>query len=164
MRIIALLFIWLYAQTLPASGAEVYTIKGRITIETYIQIVETKPTKTVVLDSIGGDLAIAIAISHFIYDHGLSTTVMQDGECYSACTLIFQSGRQRTASVTAKFMYHYATVAERPHLAMTILMKDLLLFYGAHPALLEKIVPGQDVYLEALELGNYDVIQTLMIP
>ena len=79
--------------------------------QTYIS---NQPQATeLVLDSTGGNICAARAIANTIIGRGLNTHVEQ--QCYSACTLVFASGKQRSAGTSARFGFHgYAYQSANP--------------------------------------------------
>ena len=65
---------------------------------------EKKTVKSLTLDSPGGNIYEARGIARLVQEHGLDTHI--DGECSSACTVIFISGRKRTMAKNAKLGFH----------------------------------------------------------
>lgn len=61
------------------------------------------------LESPGGRIAEAIALARLIRRHNLDTYV--EGECDSACTIAFLSGRERMAARDAKLGFHRSSIA-----------------------------------------------------
>ena len=62
--------------------------------------------RALVLNSRGGKMAAGIEIANILRERGI-TTVVEDGSvCYSACTIIFQGGKNRLAGMNADFLYH----------------------------------------------------------
>ena len=51
--------------------------------------------RTLVLNSPGGLVAIALLIADDVYERGFSTVIPSDAECHSACAYIFLAGRER---------------------------------------------------------------------
>jgi hypothetical protein len=67
------------------------------------------------LNSTGGNIFAARAIANTIVERGINTHVEQ--QCYSACTLIFASGKHRSAGTNACFGFHgYAYQSANPAL------------------------------------------------
>ena len=94
--------------TLPRSsdGGEI-TITGPITLKQYNafrDIVEVKKLRRVSLNSQGGNIFAARGFHRLIVERGLDTHVTTD--CFSACTIVFLSGKKRTAHPTARFGFH----------------------------------------------------------
>jgi len=67
------------------------------------------------LDSPGGDIQEALRVSEMIRELGLSTTVLPDGICASACFFIWLSGEPKTASSLAKSRYFGRVGLHRPY-------------------------------------------------
>lgn len=66
---------------------------------------------TVVLNSPGGSVADALAISGMIRDHGFSTFVESGGYCASSCPLILAGGIDRTVATDASIGVHRVSAA-----------------------------------------------------
>lgn len=60
------------------------------------------------LNSYGGVLEEALGAAEKIRAKGITTNVRKDAFCASACTLVYQAGLERTAHITARFLYHSA--------------------------------------------------------
>lgn len=58
------------------------------------------------LNSAGGLVAESYSAAEIIRARGISTNVREGAICESACTLVFQSGKNRTAHASARFMFH----------------------------------------------------------
>lgn len=86
--------------TLIASGE----IGNTSTLELQKIISENNEISTLVLNSKGGNVFEARGIARLIREHQLDTYVTEF--CYSACTLAFVSGLNRTATVNAIFGFH----------------------------------------------------------
>ena len=65
---------------------------------------ENKKLKTVELSSNGGFIYAARALAFSIEKNGLNTHV--EGECNSACTLVFMAGDERTLGIAGKIGFH----------------------------------------------------------
>lgn len=65
---------------------------------------EEKSVRSLLLESTGGNIYEARGIARLVITHGLDTHI--DGECSSACTVIFISGRSRTMADTARLGFH----------------------------------------------------------
>jgi len=63
-----------------------------------------KPVTRLVLNSDGGNIFEARGMAKLIRDHQIDTHV--DVNCLSACTLVFVSGKQRSATASARFGFH----------------------------------------------------------
>ncbi len=66
---------------------------------------------TVVLNSPGGSVGDALAISGMIRDHGFSTFVESGGYCASSCPLILAGGIDRTVATDASVGVHRVSAA-----------------------------------------------------
>ncbi|MEE3623056.1 hypothetical protein UCD39_03535 [Nitrospirillum sp. BR 11752] len=65
----------------------------------------TAETRTLVLDSGGGDVTVALAMARLIHDRGLDVRV--DGRCASACALLpFLAGRHKVVAPGAVVEFH----------------------------------------------------------
>tara|TARA_R110002096_G_scaffold46032_4_gene123010 strand:- start:2922 stop:3776 length:855 start_codon:yes stop_codon:yes gene_type:complete len=94
--------------TLPRSsdGGEVF-LNGPITLKQYNafrDIRDVNSLRTVTLDSQGGNIFAARGFHRLIVERGLNTNVIND--CFSACTIIFIAGKNRTADPSARFGFH----------------------------------------------------------
>ena len=67
--------------------------------------------KVVVLKSAGGFVGVATVIADVVHNNNM-TTIVYD-YCYSACTIIFASGKQRFAHPKATFLIHGAHIEGR---------------------------------------------------
>jgi hypothetical protein len=88
-------------------------ISGIITQDTADRILDelegqTGPVVTVRLDSPGGDVSAALQIHDRLKQSGhvVVTTVDDDAQCMSSCTLIFASGDRRLAGHRSRFRFH----------------------------------------------------------
>jgi hypothetical protein len=88
-------------------------ISGVITQDTADRVLDELeaqqgPVVTIRLDSPGGDVAAALQI-HDRLKHGdrlVVTTVADEAQCMSSCTLIFAAGNQRLAGPRSRFRFH----------------------------------------------------------
>ncbi len=62
--------------------------------------------ETVSLDSVGGFYDEGKYLAYLINEHGINTYVPENGNCISACVLLFQAGKTRTAHKSAIFGLH----------------------------------------------------------
>lgn len=85
-------------------------ITGEINDETYAKFSKINPDdiNVVIVASPGGVLGPAVEISKIIFNNRIDTMVPNHAMCYSACTVIFQSGKDRYAYSNAMLMYHSA--------------------------------------------------------
>jgi hypothetical protein len=92
--------------TRSSDGAEI-TITGSINLKQYNafrDIIDVEKLRLVVLDSQGGNIFAARGFHRLIVERGLDTHVTTN--CFSACTIIFIAGQNRTAAATARFGFH----------------------------------------------------------
>lgn len=110
MRFIALLLLFyslttfateLFISTDHKSAMIVGPIEASL-LEQFEQLPQS--IETLVIDSTGGRVDTAVAISKIIHQRNIETHTKTI--CYSACTLIYQSGVRRSADPSAHFMYH----------------------------------------------------------
>ena len=78
---------------------------------------------TVVLNSSGGRVFTARALALIIEEHQLDTHV--DHLCYSACTLVFLAGRQRTVSPHGELGFHQYSLQENNQLQNINISEEL---------------------------------------
>lgn len=69
-----------------------------------------KKLKYLILNSPGGTIDDAYRVALFVKYGGIITVIPKYGRCDSACTIIFQAGKERHASSTASIMYHGSRV------------------------------------------------------
>ena len=83
------------------------------------------PVEQVVLNSTGGMVAVALQLAREIAARDLPTHVERN--CYSACTLVFLAGSQRTADTHARFGFHAAYRKGHDGLIASDRVNDLLI-------------------------------------
>ncbi|MEJ6709079.1 MAG: hypothetical protein QNK92_09825 [Amylibacter sp.] len=81
-----------YAQKVSVFG-DVVTVSGDIDYQILTELKATQNVRLVVLQSAGGSVQAGRAIGLFVSANGIDTRV--DGQCFSACTLVFVGGVQR---------------------------------------------------------------------
>jgi ATP-dependent protease ClpP protease subunit len=157
---------------LPRGGAApilppgVFSISGEIR-EAMVEALAATPVGQIdrlELSSRGGDFFAALHLSWIVHERGLATVVRYAGDCFSACTVIFQAGRERIAHPTASFLYHSVVTQLNGrtyvNAAWTRLLKDSLKHNGADPTLIARI--GERPFLlEAREAAPYGVVTKL---
>jgi hypothetical protein len=141
LRLAAAILISLLAVDAEAAA---FVVDGEIGDDTVTALEATSPDVTrVQFDSTGGDFFAALRLARLIRDRGLDTDVGFAGKCFSACTVAFQAGRQRSAHPTATFLYHpvqsRTSGATYVNSAWTRLMKESLVADGAAPDLIDQI-------------------------
>jgi hypothetical protein len=67
----------------------------------------------VILNSPGGRIDTALAISTLIYNHNYTTAVRDGTICNSACTLIWLAGKQRILDYNAHLGFHSAAILKK---------------------------------------------------
>lgn len=67
--------------------------------------------KRVVLASEGGQIFAARTMARQIEERGLDTHA--DGDCFSACTIVFMAGRNRTLGVDGRLGFHRYAISNR---------------------------------------------------
>ena len=116
------------------------------------------PVRRLVLNSEGGNIFEARGIAKLVRDHQLDTHVVAD--CLSACTLIFVSGKHRSASANARFGFHaYRLDARYPDVWINIkeqqaLDTDLFLSTGVSNDFVENIYGSDPSTLWTPELAE----------
>jgi len=147
---------------------DILYIKGHIgpNITNYILSQNPKKIKRIILNSYGGKLYQALKIAKFIRNNNIDTYVGKNSICYSACTVIFQAGKNRIAHKTAKFLYHYAYNKSKeniikPNINASIIFFNYLMLYGASPDLIARIQIGSELILTAQETVKYFVVTVL---
>jgi hypothetical protein len=144
----------------------VFSISGEIR-EALVDALAAMPAgqvDRVELSSRGGDFFAALHLSWIVRERGLATVVRYGADCFSACTVIFQAGRERVAHPTASFLYHSVVTKLNGrtyvNAAWTRMLKDSLKHNGAGDSLIDRI--GERPFLlEAREAGPYGVVTKL---
>lgn len=103
------------------------------------------------LDSVGGDVAAALAIAETIRRRGLTTIVPAGARCLSACTILWFAGTRRIAHSTSVIAVHRAG-AQSEALAdvVTANIAERLLRYGAPPSVIAMMVATPSATMRAL--------------
>lgn len=115
------------------------------------------------LDSVGGDVQSSIDIARRLRAVGSHTHVASGGKCFSACTVIYQGGVERTAGEDALFLLHYAVqVSDDPNHARvgsvwgTVTLIEAMIDLGTDASIYEQM-PGYGDWLlsseQAIDLG-----------
>jgi hypothetical protein len=146
-------------------GKQLY-LRGPITLKQYNAFRDLKDfsdLQQVTLDSEGGNVFAARGLYRLIQQRQLNTFV--DGRCYSACTIVFISGKARKAALGADFGFHsYAYSYNHTGQVIDVQAaqdKDSLLFksQGVPQAFVNQIfaTPASDLWhptYEALRANN----------
>lgn len=153
----------LFVDTTSIGGdPSVFYIDGRITKETWERFIARPSTvKTVELNSVGGYIIYAEAISKIIRERKLTTKVRNGGICLSACVLIFQSGVKRITHRTSLFMLHPVTITVAgitiPDKWSTNRYYGWLMRYGMKVSAVGILRRDKDVYFNAKQALEYGV-------
>ena len=90
---------------------DIVSIKGEVTVgdsDRFSDLVRERDRITVILQSPGGLVKEALQIGAEIRIRNFATMVAPDGECFSACGLIWVSGARRYMSPDSKIGFHAA--------------------------------------------------------
>jgi hypothetical protein len=82
----------------------VATVSGDIDYQILTELKTTHGVRLVVLQSAGGSVQAGRAIGLFVSANGIDTRV--DGQCFSACTLVFAGGVQRALGPQGQLGFH----------------------------------------------------------
>tara|TARA_R110002096_G_scaffold332239_1_gene526252 strand:- start:323 stop:1030 length:708 start_codon:yes stop_codon:yes gene_type:complete len=115
------------------------------------------------LDSVGGDVQSSIDIARRLRAAGSHTHVASGAKCFSACTVIYQGGVERTAGEEALFLLHYAVqVSDDPNHARvgsvwgTVALIEAMIDLGTDSSVYDQM-PGFGDWLlssrQAVDLG-----------
>jgi hypothetical protein len=115
------------------------------------------------LDSVGGDVQSSIDIARRLRAAGSRTHVASGAKCFSACTVIYQGGVERTAGEDALFLLHYAVqVSDDPNHARvgsvwgTVTLIEAMIDLGTDSSIYDQM-PGFGDWLlssrQAMDLG-----------
>ncbi len=115
------------------------------------------------LNSVGGDVEAAVSIANRLRDAGSHTHVASGAKCFSACTVIYQGGVERSAGEDALFLLHYAVQKsanpDRDHMGSiwgTVTLIEAMIDLGADISIYEQM-PGFGDWLlssrQAIDLG-----------
>lgn len=89
------------------SNKEVVSIIGIIGLEQENYIRKNRSEiKYLILNSPGGGMQFAYNIAIIVKYSNVITIIPKNGVCESACTIIFQAGKERHASKNSSLMYH----------------------------------------------------------
>lgn len=91
-----------------------YRITGPIDRKTLINFqkaVKENEIKNLILESPGGIIDYSIEIADLVKSENINTIVLRNKHCSSACTIIYQAGKNRYLSRASKFVYHTARLS-----------------------------------------------------
>lgn len=139
---------FLYLDTVP----RVLTLNGPIDFRTplaFRRAMKAHPEINIlVLNSPGGSVQAALLIAEEIYDQGLSTLILEQFECASACAYVFFSGRERLAE--GKLGVHQISGGNDLEGAQLNLSDvfEALTKYGTPPEVITRMLrtPANDIY------------------
>jgi hypothetical protein len=75
-------------------------------VETIEQYITEEQVDALILNGPGGNLTAGYAIADIVLDQGLSTTVPENTDCASACSLIFSAGNTRKMESGSRLGFH----------------------------------------------------------
>jgi hypothetical protein len=118
---------------------------------------------TIRLNSKGGNLVEGVAIAEMIRRARISTSVLSNAECASACFIIFAAGSEKFASYQAQIGVHGASDSNGRESSLsnsaTIGMARIVKELGVPPAIVGKMVvtpPDQMVWLTVDDLRSME--------
>jgi len=115
------------------------------------------------LNSVGGDVEASITIANRLRAARSHTHVASGAKCFSACTVIYQGGVDRSAGEDALFLLHYAVQVsanpDRDHMGSiwgTVALIEAMIDLGVDTSIYEQM-PGFGDWLlssrQAIDLG-----------
>lgn len=126
------------------------------------------PFDMVLLDSPGGDVTAAIDLAKVIRARNATTHVGENGRCFSACTVLYQSGVRRTAAPSALFLLHYAVQeSDDPNIVVrggvwgTVALIEALIEFGASQTIYDQIPSLGDWLLSADQAREINMVQAI---
>jgi hypothetical protein len=158
----------IYVAGMRWTGIPAIWIQGRIVLgdeRTFAAVAATHQASVVYLGSEGGSIDAAIAIGRMVRKFGLETFVGRGSiGCWSACTLIWLSGRHAIIQRDSYLGFHAANIPEG-----TAMMAEYLSELGLTPAQINYMIrtPQPDIQLamewHARALGfQYDKVPSLL--
>lgn len=144
-------------------------ITGEINEGTYNQFIKIDPDdiNVVIIASPGGVLGPAVEISKIIFNNKIDTMVPNHAMCYSACTIIFQSGKDRYAYSNAMLMYHSAKSVDDneklvPSPSGTAVYWAFLITYGMNSQFFDDMNLETDYYITPENSMDFNVVNKLI--
>ena len=113
--------------------------------------------KTVVLDSPGGSVQDAIAMSKLIREKGYATRVEPDGHCASSCPLVFSGGVARSAGAGATIGVHQVISYGAPGRAEGAVQDDVQRISAECQRLLVDMGVDPRVWVHAMETSPQEL-------
>jgi ATP-dependent protease ClpP protease subunit len=121
------------------------------------------------LNSVGGDVEASIAIANRLRAAGSHTFVASGAKCFSACTVIFQGGVERSAGEDALFLLHYAVQKsanpERDHMGSiwgTVALIEAMIDLGADMSIYEQMPGYGDWLLSSRQAIDLRLVQRVV--
>lgn len=142
---------------------DIVHLEGRIdeAMWTAFKALEPGKISMVVLDSLGGRISGAYAMGNSIREYKVRTHVNNGDQCYSACTIIYQAGIERTAGINARFLYHPPNkVNEESSRLWSASLKEKLESWGMSTELTDQIW-GQTAIFSGYQLIPHGVVQKI---
>ena len=124
----------------------------------------------VALDSVGGDVQASIDIAHRLRAAGSHTHVASGAKCFSACTVIYQGGVERTAGEDALFLLHYAVqVSDDPNHARvgsvwgTVTLIEAMIDLGTDSSIYDQMPGFGDWLLSSRQAVDLGLVQRVVV-
>jgi hypothetical protein len=110
----------------------------------------TPNTTTLVLDSPGGRMTEATDVAARVTQRHLDTTVVN--QCFSACTMIFMAGAQRSAAPTATLGFHQPFIAGQGRVGQWVSTQHMREYYrsaGLRDWFVDHVIatPAKDLWI-----------------
>jgi hypothetical protein len=108
-----------------ASSAEFFVLPGTSTllvlgetkvsdVEDFQRYISDEQIDSIILNGPGGNLEAGYAIAEIVLEHGLATTVPENTDCASACSIIFSAGRERVMENGSRLGFHLPFISLSP--------------------------------------------------
>ena len=122
------------------------------------------------LDSVGGDVQSSIDIAHRLRTAGSRTHVASGAKCFSACTVIYQGGVERTAGEDALFLLHYAVqMSDDPNHAHvgsvwgTVALIEAMIDLGTDASIYDQMPGFGDWLLSSRQAVDLGLVQRVVV-
>jgi hypothetical protein len=147
-----------------SNDPSIYFIFGDITRTTttnFFKHANKHKIKTVVLRSGGGYLLDSEIIASYIRNNNINTLIEGNSYCFSACTLIFQSGIRRIVYDGGTLMYHSATTTTQGVSVKSVYYTNVfyawLVQYGLNIYFVRFLRKPAEVYIGAKDALRYGI-------
>lgn len=105
---------------------------------------------TLLLDSVGGEVRAALIIAEAVNEHRMSTVIVEDGICFSACSYIYLAGHDRIPNGRLG-VHQFSGGSENSSIAQ-MSVADILATLGqfeTHPEVVQRMLrtPPDDMYI-----------------